>query len=54
MTSFWATTNPRNLMHFLDLRTASDALYEIRQVAHQMEQHFKSAMPLTYGVWKDA
>ena len=51
MTSFWATANPRNLMHFLNLRTAPDALFEIRAVAAQMERHFARHMPLTHRVW---
>lgn len=51
MTTFWATTNPRNLMHFLDLRTAPDALYEIRAVADAMEDHLRETMPLTHAAW---
>lgn len=54
MTSFWATVNPRNLMHFLGLRTADDALAEIRDLATQMEQHFARQMPLTHRAWRDA
>ncbi|RNI21665.1 FAD-dependent thymidylate synthase [Flexivirga caeni] len=53
MTSFWATTNPRNLMHFLGLRTAPDALHEIREVASQIEQHFAQQMPITHRVWRE-
>lgn len=52
MTSFWMTLNPRNLMHFLDLRTAPDALYEIRDVATKMEDIFAEKMPLTYAAYK--
>lgn len=51
MTSFWATVNPRNLMHFLTLRSAPDALIEIRDVAEQMEHHFSEHMPITHRVW---
>lgn len=51
MTTFWATTNPRNLMHFLGLRSAPDALHEIRQVADAMERIFAEAMPLTHRAW---
>lgn len=54
MTSFWATVNPRNLMHFLDLRSAPDALFEIREVADGMEHHFAEQMPLTHRVWQEA
>lgn len=52
MTAFWATVNPLNLMRFLDLRTAGDAQYEIRQVAEQMEGYLAQAMPLTHKAWK--
>lgn len=52
MTSFWATVNPLNLMHFLELRTADDALYEIRDVADQMERHFARQLPLTHAAWR--
>lgn len=52
MTTFWATVNPRNLMHFLDLRTDDQAQFEIREVAHQMERIFAAQMPLTYKAWR--
>ncbi|MEU2202630.1 FAD-dependent thymidylate synthase [Isoptericola sp. NPDC019482] len=54
MTSFWATVNPRNLMHFLNLRSAPDALFEIRAVAEQMEHHFAQHMPVTHRVWRES
>lgn len=47
MTQFYATVNPRNLMQFLDLRDAPQALYEIREVAKDMHEIFRSQMPLT-------
>lgn len=47
-TQFYATCNPRNLMQFLTLRNASNALYEIRDVAEQMEELFELQMPLTW------
>ena len=53
MTTFWATVNPRNLMHFLDLRTDPTALYEIREVAGSMEEAFKETMPLTWKAWNN-
>lgn len=53
MTQFYATVNPRNLMHFLGLRSSEQALYEIRDVAAQMEGHLKEAMPMTYDAWKE-
>lgn len=52
MTSFWATCSPLNLLRFLALRTDPTALYEIRQVAYQMEAEFEKAMPLTHAAYK--
>lgn len=58
MTSFYATCNPRSLMHFLGLRTKSDEAafpsfpqFEINQVASLMEEHFKEHMPITWEAW---
>ena len=51
MTQFYATVNPRNLMHFLDLRTDPQALHEIRAVADQMEGFLEKQMPLTYSAY---
>lgn len=51
-TKFYVTMNARNLMHFLNLRTDSTALYEIRQVAGEMEKIFKDTMPITYEAYK--
>jgi len=47
-TQFYATCNPRNLMQFLTLRTASNALFEIRDTAEQMEDFLELQMPLTF------
>lgn len=52
MTEFYATVNPRNLMHFLDLRTDQQALHEIREVANKMEDIFSQQMPMTYKAYK--
>jgi thymidylate synthase (FAD) len=53
-TQFYATTNPRNLMAFLDLRLPGDALAEIRAVARMMEVHLEEKMPYTYEAWRKA
>ena len=53
MTQFYATVNPRNLAHFLELRSSEQALYEIRQVAADMEKCFEKQMPMTYRAWKE-
>lgn len=57
-TSFYATCNPRSLMHFLSLRTTdADAhfpsypLREIEMVARHMEYRFANYFPHTYVAW---
>lgn len=57
-TSFYATCNPRSLMHYLSLRTKDEAalhpsypLREIEQVAEAMEAVFADHFPLTYEAW---
>ena len=52
MTSFYATVNPRNLMQFLTLRDEDQALYEIRNVAVQMDAYFEEVMPLTHKAYR--
>lgn len=54
MTQFYATVNARNLMHFLELRSSPQALYEIRLVAQDMEIILQAQMPLTYKAYKNA
>lgn len=51
MTQFYVTMSPRNLMQFLTLRNAPNALYEIREVAVKMENIFAEAMPFTYEAY---
>lgn len=53
-TQFYATCNLRNLMQFLTLRTAPNALYEIRDVAEQMEEYLEEQCPLTYKAFDTA
>jgi thymidylate synthase (FAD) len=66
VTQFYASMNPRNLMHFLGLRAEENALWEIREVAHGnadlavnldeiangMERHLAELMPLTYEAFE--
>lgn len=54
-THLYVTVSARNLMHFLGLRgDANDgALYEIKEVANQMETHLRDKMPYTYAAWKE-
>jgi thymidylate synthase (FAD) len=46
-TSFYASCNARSLMHFLGLRDAEDAQWEIRQYAQAMGVLFQESMPIT-------
>jgi thymidylate synthase (FAD) len=47
-TQFIAKIDAHNLMHFLKLRMADDAQYEIRQYAWAIYEHFfKPALPWT-------
>lgn len=50
-THYYASCNARSLMHFLGLRTSEDALHEIRQVAHKMEERFRDVMPTVWNAW---
>lgn len=58
-TSFYATCNPRSLMHFLSLRTKdanarfpSFPQYEIERVARGMERLFAELFPATYAAYQ--
>lgn len=46
-TTFYATCNARSLMHFLRLRAAEDAQWEIQEYARAMETLFREQMPIT-------
>lgn len=57
----YVTMNPRSLMHFLSLRTKSDRsmflsypMWEIEQVATQMEYLFHQLFPLTHQAFEDS
>jgi len=45
---FYATTNARALMNFINLRGDETAQWEIRQYADALETFFQAAMPVTY------
>lgn len=66
--SCWVTCNPRSLMHFLSLRThrplslrthrpdaqkVSYPLWEIEQVANQLEARFAELFPITHSAFND-
>ena len=57
-TSFYATCNPRSLMHFLSLRTKDETSkfpsypqHEIEVVARGMEREFAALYPMTYEAY---
>lgn len=43
------TANARSLMHFLSLRNAPDAMYEIREYASAIEKLFAEHMPIIHS-----
>jgi thymidylate synthase (FAD) len=47
-TEFRFKTNARSLMNFIELRNASNAMFEIREYAYEIEQTFRHILPLTY------
>lgn len=49
--SMYFTVNARSLMHFLGLRTAPNAMWEIKEIAKAMEESFAIHMPMTYNAW---
>lgn len=53
MTEYYCTCNPRSLMHFLNLRTAPNAMLEIRSVANKMQKILAKEMPITYAAFKE-
>jgi len=52
-TQFYATTNLRNLLQFLDLRTADDALWEIRYIANEMKKLAEPLFPIAMEAWNE-
>lgn len=52
-TQFYWTVNARSLMNFLSLRLDSNAQYEIRQFAQEVEKMFRDEMPITWKAWVD-
>lgn len=52
-TSFYASASLRSILHFLDQRTADNALYEIRDVANQIATLMKLIAPRTMIIWED-
>lgn len=53
MTQFYATSNLRNWLHFLELRLDTHALKEIRETAVKVEEIIAAAAPATYSAFKE-
>lgn len=53
MTQFYATSNLRNWLHFLELRLDKHALKEIRDTAVKVEEIVATAAPMTYSAFKE-
>jgi thymidylate synthase (FAD) len=53
-TKFWVTGNLRNWFNFLTLRTAPNALMEIRDVADAIEEHVKERFPECHAAWEES
>lgn len=51
LTEFYWTVNLRSLTNFLSLRTAPNALLEIRREAATVEEHFAATTPVCYMAW---
>ena len=49
MSKFIWSCNARSLMHYIGLRAAPNAQYEIQLVAHQAEAALSEYMPITYA-----
>lgn len=52
-TQFYVTGNLRNWLNFLSLRTAEDALYEIRAAAGHVEAELRKVTPAVLFMWDE-
>lgn len=52
-TSFYMTGNLRNWLSYLSLRTAPDALFEIREVSRQIEEQLETVAPTCVSLWRE-
>jgi len=50
-TEFYASTNARALMNFINLRADENAQYEIRQYANALAEYLEQEMPVTYSAF---
>lgn len=51
-TSYYASANLLNWMRFLSSRTEIHAMYEIRQLAYQVEAHLTERFPIAMNTWE--
>jgi len=51
-TQYYDTVDPLNMMKFITLRTAPNALHEIQMVGRKMEEFLEEYMPITYRNFK--
>ena len=52
-TEFYWSINARSLMNFISLRSAPEAMFEIREFSEAIEYIFSSIMPVTYQSFID-
>lgn len=52
-TEFYWSINARSLMNFISLRSAPEAMFEIREFSEAIEYIFSSVMPVTYQSFID-
>ena len=53
-TSWYATGNLRNWINFLSLRADEQAMFEIRQLAFQIEGEIEKKFPITIKAWNES
>jgi len=51
-TKFYMTGNLRNWFQFFALRSEAQALHEIREMSHKIEDIVKEIAPITYEAWR--
>lgn len=51
-TQFYGTINLHNLFKFMELRSASDAQWEIQQYSKAIEEIVKSVCPVAFAAWE--
>lgn len=52
-TQLYVSGNPRSWLNFLSLRSAPDALHEIRELAEKIEKVYARRYPVTHELWNE-